>query len=264
MKKDKVTPKGPHGNGSLGKATTAAPKRGKQDVNLRKRGFLRFQVGLIIALLLVYFGLEASFRMQKEYEPDPGIEPELTTLIQPDVVITIKEEAKRKPIPPKKRSAAKIKIAKGPIEVDPSPFILQPVSGPPSIPIDSIPFEEPPSDENVPYIAVEDKPIFPGCEKLEKEFREACFQEKMNKHIHRTFRYPPSDIALGNQGKVHVFFIIDKDGSITDIEMKGPTASMEKEAARIISKLPKMIPGKQRDKAVKVSFYLPIDFRLRD
>jgi len=68
---------------------------------------------------------------------------------------------------------------------------------------------------------------------------------------------------MGIQGRVNVMFVIDKDGSITDINMRGPNANLEKEAKRIISKLPKMTPGKQRGTAVKVPFAIPITFKLQ-
>ena len=57
-------------------------------------------------------------------------------------------------------------------------------------------------------------------------------------------------------------FVIAKDGSITGVRMRGPDKNLEK-AARIISKLPKMTPGKQRGRAVRVPFSIPITFRLQ-
>ena len=57
---------------------------------------------------------------------------------------------------------------------------------------------------------------------------------------------------MGIQGRVYVNFVIDKDGSITSIRMRGPDKNLEKEAQRIIAKLPRMTPGKQRGRAVRV------------
>ena len=91
-----------------------------------------------------------------------------------------------------------------------------------------------------------------------------CFQEKIDKHIKRNFRYPEVAMELGIQGRVFVTFIIDKDGSITNILMRGPDKNLEKEAHRIISVLPKMTPGKQRGRAVRVPFIIPINFRLQN
>ena len=68
---------------------------------------------------------------------------------------------------------------------------------------------------------------------------------------------------MGIQGRVYVNFVIAKDGSIQEIRMRGPDKNLEKEAQRIISKLPKMIPEKQRGRPVRVPFSIPITFRLQ-
>ena len=56
-------------------------------------------------------------------------------------------------------------------------------------------------------------------------------------------------------------FAIDKNGVVTNIKTRGPDKILEKEAVRIISLLPKMTPGMQRGKAVKVTYSLPINFK---
>ena len=57
--------------------------------------------------------------------------------------------------------------------------------------------------------------------------------------------------------------MIGKDGVISEIRMRGPDKNLEKEAERIISKLPQMTPGKQRGKPVRVPFSIPINFLLQ-
>ena len=106
-------------------------------------------------------------------------------------------------------------------------------------------------------------PIFPGCEGVKKSERRDCFQKQINIHIHKNFRYPEIAQEMGIQGRVYVSFIISKDGSITNISMRGPDKNLEKEAHRIISKLPLMTPGKQRGRPVRVPFSIPIIFRLQ-
>ena len=110
---------------------------------------------------------------------------------------------------------------------------------------------------------IEDVPIYPGCERVAKSQRRNCFQEQINKHIRRNFRYPEIAQEMGIQGRVYVNFIIAKDGTIQNIRMRGPDKNLEKEAQRIISKLPNMTPGKQRGRAVRVPFSIPITFRLQ-
>lgn len=67
----------------------------------------------------------------------------------------------------------------------------------------------------------------------------------------------------GIQGKVYIQFVIEKDGSITDVKVvRGVDASLDKEAVRVVKAMPKWKPGKQRGKPVRVSYTLPINFQL--
>jgi len=68
---------------------------------------------------------------------------------------------------------------------------------------------------------------------------------------------------MGISGKVFVIFKIDRNGAIVDVKSRGPDKNLEKEAERIIKKLPKMTPGKQRGRPVGVPYTYPIVFRLQ-
>jgi len=116
-------------------------------------------------------------------------------------------------------------------------------------------------DVEVPFAVIEDIPVFPGCEKGTKSEKKACFQLKMEEHVANHFKYPVQALDLGIQGKVFVVFVIDKDGYISNIRSRGPDKILEKEAERIIKLLPKMIPGKQRGRPVKVPYSVPIVFK---
>ena len=118
-------------------------------------------------------------------------------------------------------------------------------------------------DQEIAFGIIEDVPIFPGCEKVSESERRNCFQQQMNAHIRRNFRYPEIAQEMGIQGRVYVNFIIAKDGQIKNIRMRGPDKNLEKEAQRIIAKLPKMTPGMQKGCAVNVPFSIPITFRLQ-
>lgn len=118
-------------------------------------------------------------------------------------------------------------------------------------------------DVDVPFAVIEQIPLFPGCEKVPKSQQKNCFQEKMNQHIRKTFRYPQIAQDLGIQGKVYVSFVIDRDGNIVGIRSRGPDKNLTQEAERIIGALPQMIPGKQRGKPVRVPYSVPISFQLR-
>ncbi len=131
------------------------------------------------------------------------------------------------------------------------------------IEVEDVVIEEEEEIIDVPFAVIEDVPVFPGCEDVEKNQLRNCFQEQMNKHIKRNFRYPEIAQEMGIQGRVFVNFIISEDGSITNIRMRGPDKNLEDEAKRIISLLPNMTPGKQRGRPVRVPFSIPIVFRLQ-
>jgi len=129
--------------------------------------------------------------------------------------------------------------------------------------VENVLVEEEFEEIDVPFAIIEDAPLFPGCERVQKSEQKKCFQEQIQKHINRNFRYPEIAQEMGIQGRVFVIFVISTDGSITNIQTRGPDKNLEKEAARIIEKLPKMIPGKQRGRPVRVPFSIPIVFKLQ-
>jgi len=116
-------------------------------------------------------------------------------------------------------------------------------------------------DVEVAFAVIEDVPIYPGCEGLSKNEIKDCFQRKIQEHVVKNFRYPEAALELGIQGRVSVMFVIDSKGYASGVRSRGPDKILEKEAERIIGLLPKMQPGKQRGKAVKVSYAIPIFFR---
>lgn len=109
---------------------------------------------------------------------------------------------------------------------------------------------------------VEDVPIFPGCEDMDKSSWRSCFQNKLGKHIVRNFRYPEEAEELGMRGRVNIMFVIDKDGTVKNIKTRGPHPLFELEGRRIFAKLPLMTPGKVKGKPVRVPFSIPLTFKL--
>ena len=112
------------------------------------------------------------------------------------------------------------------------------------------------------HLNIEDVPMFRSCKNVFKSQRRECFQNKMTKHIRKHFYYPKYAFNRGIQGRVFVQFIIEKDGSIGEINASGADKSLKDAAVRIIKKLPKMIPGKVNGKAVRVPFSIPIEYKL--
>jgi protein TonB len=178
-----------------------------------------------------------------------------------DIPITEQLKTPPPPPPPPPPAPEVIEIVEDEEEVEET--VIESTESDEEMIIEDIVVEDDFEDIDVPFAVIEDVPIFPGCERVAKSERRTCFQDQMNKHIRKNFRYPDIAQEMGIQGRVYVNFIISKDGSITNIRMRGPDKNLENEAARIIGRLPKMTPGKQRGRAVRVPFSIPITFRLQ-
>ena len=104
------------------------------------------------------------------------------------------------------------------------------------------------NDENV-YEVVEQMPSFPGG------------QEALMTYINHNIKYPEEDCG---QGRVIVSFIVEKDGSITNATIRRSVDSaFDREALRVISSMPKWIPGKNNGRNVRVRFNVPVQFKLQ-
>ena len=230
-------------------------KNSKADLNKNRN--LYFVIGLTFVTFITWQAIES-----KTYEKTFDYEA-LNVEDDDDEDIPITEQIKTPPPPPPPPPAPEvIEVVEDEEEVEET-VIESTETDQDEIIIEEIEVEDEFEDIDVPFAVIEDVPIFPGCESVSKSQRRACFQEQMNKHIRKNFRYPDIAQEMGIQGRVYVNFIIAKDGSITNIRMRGPDKNLENEAARIIGRLPKMTPGKQRGRAVRVPFSIPITFRLQ-
>ena len=111
----------------------------------------------------------------------------------------------------------------------------------------------------------EKMPSFPGCENIsvEKEGR-MCAQRKMLEFIYGSIRYPADARERGIQGTAIIRFVIDRDGSIKNVEpVRGVSQTIEEECLRIVNSMPTWNPGMQNEKPVKVQYNLPIKFKLQ-
>lgn len=269
MKKSTTSAAESHGNGNRSETSNGVnPKGSKQDANLRKNGFIHFQIGLIVAMLLVYFGLEFAIdKLQPKIAVEPTNTSEVLEFHSEANFFEIEKRIVEKKFTEKVNDPDEFKIVDNDAHLNPNlEFKTVPVeenSG--VVNISSINVVEDPEKEDVvvPFVGLEDAPIFPGCENVAKSERKACFEESIQKHVLRNFSYPDAAIDMLIQGKVYVMFTIGKEGFIEDVKLRGPAKILENEAARIIDKLPRMTPGKQRLQPVKVSFSLPIVFSLQ-
>ena len=225
--------------------------------DLTKNSSLYFAIGLASVLLFSWVAIE-----WKTYEKSAFDYEALNVDDEDDEEVPITEQIKTPPPPPPPPPAPEvIEIVED--EEDIEETVIESTETDQEEIVEVVDVVDDFEDVDVPFAVIEDVPLFPGCEKVAKSERRKCFQEQINKHIRKNFRYPEIAQEMGIQGRVYVNFIISKDGSITNIRMRGPDKNLEKEAKRIISKLPKMTPGKQRGRPVRVPFSIPISFRLQ-
>ena len=226
--------------------------------NLENYSKIFMQIGLVLALFVTYAAIE-----KKTYDKTTGSLgiANMNAMMEEDIPITERVEPVKPKTPPPP-APEKIEVVEDEKEVEETVIESTETDQEEIVEVEDIEVEDDFDDVDVPFAVIEDVPLFPGCERVAKSERRACFQEKMNKHIRKNFRYPEIAQEMGIQGRVYVNFIISKDGRITNVRMRGPDKNLEKEAARIISKLPKMTPGKQRGRPVRVPFSIPITFRL--
>lgn len=118
--------------------------------------------------------------------------------------------------------------------------------------------------EDVPFLVIENVPVFPGCKGNNTELR-ACFSSQISKFVSKKFNAElASDLGLatGSIQRIFVMFKIDKNGNIVNIQARAPHKRLQEEAIRVIKLLPKMTPGRQRGRAVGVRYGLPIVFKV--
>ena len=234
-------------------------KNPRVDLN-RDRG-LFFVIGLALVLFITWRALEL-----KSYDSVKQVLIEHQTVLDIKEEVPITETVKMAPPPPPAEpeiievveDAAEIEetVIKS-TETDQEAIVDVPV-----ISAAEIEVEEPEEEITVPFAIIENIPVYPGCEEGTDEGKRICFQQKIQEHIREHFNYPPTAVEMGIQGKVYVQFVIDTDGRVTQIRTRGPDKLLEAEAVRIISALPRMIPGKQRGREVKVPYSIPINFKL--
>ncbi len=235
-------------------------KNPKADIG-RNSG-LYFVIGLALVLLITWRALEwKTYEETNDYDISMNVDDEL------DEEVPMTEQIKTPPPPPPPAAPEVIEVVEDEEEIEETVIESTETSQEEEIvEVEDVAVEEVEEDVDVPFAVIEDVPIFPGCEgekgKGAKAMR-ACFQSMMQKHISKNFRYPEIAQEMGVQGRVNVMFTIQKDGSIGNVRMRGPDKNLEKEAARIIGKLPRMTPGKQRGRAVRVPFSIPITFKLQ-
>lgn len=234
---------------------------------LEKFSTIFTQLGLVLVLFVVYGILEHETKQKTLSIHDPEISKSI--FIEPNTEVLFTKETTVKPKPePLKQNQLILdeeidKVDDDKIETT---LITEPKKQVVDFDIDKIETVPEPIDEEdedpVPFISIEEAPVFKGCEGLSKEENKKCFDKKMLKFVRRNF-----DSELANEiglraGKyrIQTQFIIDNTGNVVDIKIRAPHIKLKQETQELIQKLPKFTPGKQGSKSVKVRYMLPISF----
>lgn len=118
---------------------------------------------------------------------------------------------------------------------------------------------------DVPFAVVDEPPIFPGCEDLNKDDQKKCFANGVSTHVNKNFNSKlPKTLGLTGRQRINVIFKIDTGGDIQYVKSRASHPDLETEAIRVIKSLPKIVPGMQRGKKVNVLYSLPIIFQVAD
>jgi len=235
------------------------------DAVLENYSKILIQLGLVLSLFIVY-----EFMKMKSFpSPIKDLSGTFVTMEESEEIIEIK--TKELEVKPQLQVLMPEKILKVEDEIDIEETIIE------STEIDEADAielnvekeivaveEEEVIDEDVPFVVIEEVPIFPGCTGSNKELR-ACFSMQISKFVLKNFNSElASDIGLqtGSIQRIFVIFKIDNKGNITNINARAPHIKLKEEAIRVIERLPTMTPGKQRGRPVGVSYGLPIVFKV--
>lgn len=220
-------------------------KSPKADLERKKTLFL--EIGLVITLALVLLAFN-----YKSYEKQ-----ELTIMTRSvdnaeEEMVQITQQEKPPPPPKPPQQTTVIEIVEDDVEIEDDIEIDVEADQETEVqdyePVEEVEEEE---EETQIFQVVETMPTFPGGDAARI------------KYLQNNLKYPTMARESGIQGKVFVTFVVEKDGSITDVKvLRGIGGGCDEEAVRVIKNMPKWKPGKQRGKPVRVQFNMPIVFKL--
>ncbi|MEN7549869.1 energy transducer TonB [Rapidithrix thailandica] len=221
----------------------------KQNNHWSKGRGLHLQIGLVVSLALVLTAFEWKTYGEKSLVKLGELEADVTEMIV--IPITVIPP----PPPPKIKNPTfevvddEMEIPEIDIEIDTE---LDPDQVIEDISFDEREEEEKPVEENDVFLFLEDS--------AEPEGGMKTFYEYVAKNI----KYPSQARRSTVEGRVIVQFVVDTDGSLTDLKvLKGIGAGCDEEAVRVLKKAPNWKPGKQRGRAVKQRITIPIFFQLQ-
>ena len=223
-----------------------------EKANLENKKLLSLEVGLIISLLIVYVAFEWT---SKETN---------TSLLEDNTQVLVEEEiiSTNMDTPPPPPAAPKIPVLSDQIDIVDDEIELEDdmfmnLEDNANLGVEIMDYvevqEEAVEEEAIPFQLVEEKPSFQGGD-----------ANQFSKWVNSRLVYPEIAKENGVQGRVTLQFTVEKDGSVTKVKvLRGVDPSLDKEAVRVVSMSPKWKPGKQRDRAVPVTYTFPVIFQLR-
>ncbi|UXP33256.1 TonB family protein [Reichenbachiella agarivorans] len=215
-------------------------------IDLGRKAGMFFNIGLTISLVLVITAFEWKFY-------DDGDLVDLGQVDDNFEDIMEIPPTEQPPPPPPKIELPQIVEVPDEEEIEEEIEVELDVEITETTVIEDIVFDDAPAEEVADEVfdIVEDQPAPPGGM--------AAFY----KYVGQNMKYPNQARRMGIEGRVFVQFVVDKDGSITEVRaIKGIGAGCDEEAVRVLEGAPKWKPGKQRGRAVKVRMILPITFKL--
>ena len=227
-------------------------KKKAQKADLETKRLLFVEIGLVVALAVVYGAFEYSTA-----EITTAELVDTSAVFDEDFIIPTTFETPPPPPPavPKIELSDIIDIVDDDIEVDDNLF--KTIEDDPSAGIEIYDYydveEVEVNEDPIPFAIVEQKPKFNGGDANE-------FSRWVNKRL----VYPQICVENGVQGRVTLSFTVMPDGSLSNISvLRGVDKELDKEALRVVSSSPRWEPGRQRDRAVPVTYTFPVVFSLR-
>lgn len=221
-------------------------KSPKADLESKKIIFT--QLGLILALALILLAFE-----WKSYDKSvEGFGERIVDDVMEEIIPITEQKVKPPPPPPPKR-VVQINIVEDDVEVE-DDLMIDAEADETTEMDEYIPIEidEEVLEEATIFTVVESMPEFPNGMK------------ELYIYLGNNIKYPVMAKESGIQGKVYVTFVVEKDGSITDVKvLRGIGGGCDEEAIRVVAAMPKWKPGKQRGKPVRVQYNLPVRFTLQ-
>lgn len=214
----------------------------------RKRGMF-FSIGLLVSLSLVITAFQWRTEVTVTDLPKPDEELDFIDFMEP-VATVVKPPERPKPKPIERKSI------QAPVFVETNKEIEKALEEIPEAP--EVDFENLIIDDPLPVEKTDD-----WVDIVEQMPEPTGGMASFYKFISKEMKYPSLARRNNIEGRVFVQFIVDNDGSLSDIQIiKGIGGGCDEEAARVLAQAPKWNPGKQRGKAVRVRMIVPIHFRL--